>query len=127
MASAARKDFERLERFESAFNRFLVSGSMRIESVSFMLCPLVYILAQAPTPLNPRRSHECERGTQECVRYGSSRFGIKWRKQDRRCLQALPGFLNNGIISSPAITAHTMEPSHRSEERRVGKECRSRW
>jgi len=106
MASAARKDFERFERFESAFNRFLVSGSMRIESVSFMLCALVYIFAQAPgvhTSVNAARRSAC------ATLY---RFGIKWRKQDRRCLQALPGFLNNGIISSPAITAHTMEPSH---------------
>src|SRR6266480_2276244 len=36
MASAARKDFERFERFESASNRLFVFGSIRIESVSFI-------------------------------------------------------------------------------------------
>src|ERR1051325_8641709 len=36
MASAARKDFERRERFDSASSRFFVCESMRIESVSLM-------------------------------------------------------------------------------------------
>ena len=35
-------------------------------------------------------------------------------------------FLNEWFNDSPVITVHT-SGSTRSEERRVGKECRSRW
>ena len=35
--------------------------------------------------------------------------------------------LKQGIWSSPAITFRVAELHPRSEERRVGKECRSRW
>jgi len=39
MASAARKDLERLERFESTSRRFFVSPSIRMESVSVTAWP----------------------------------------------------------------------------------------
>src|SRR5258708_11851977 len=38
MASAARNDFERLERLESASKRFFVSASIRMERVSVITC-----------------------------------------------------------------------------------------
>src|SRR5262249_13085838 len=41
-ASAARKDFERLERFDSASNRCLVLASSRIERVSVITCAHLY-------------------------------------------------------------------------------------
>src|SRR6266487_5339818 len=37
------------------------------------------------------------------------------------------GFLGSGIYQEPGHNAIRFNVQHRSEERRVGKECRSRW
>src|ERR1035438_7936303 len=46
--------------------------------------PLRISYAPLKTPIhwrpNPRRSHECERGTQECLRYGASSSALVGRR-----------------------------------------------
>ena len=53
------------------------------------------------------------------------------RAKVARCLNASPGeiyFTSGGTESDNWVIQRAVKPGdHRSEERRVGKECRSRW
>ena len=43
---------------------------LREPFVAHALVRAVFALLRTPLATEPKRSHECERGTQECVRYG---------------------------------------------------------
>ena len=45
---------------------------LRNPLVAHALLRAVFALLRTPVATEPKRSQECERGTQECVRYGAS-------------------------------------------------------
>jgi len=71
----------------------------------------------------------------ESIKADATKVDESLRAAAARAVAALPlplglleYFASDGLaVAAPVLAAATLQPEERSEERRVGKECRSRW
>src|SRR3712207_9103576 len=84
-------------------------------------------------PCGQTLSHRLGRGgPPKCSIFGTHRRGPVPRGSRGPALRELPGTPESGSPTSEngakaKFVESTLDDEHRSEERRVGKECRSRW
>src|SRR5437762_14048309 len=79
------------------------------------------LATSAPSEFELGRFMECERGPQPCGSKGSSR-----RRDCRSPLQRATLVIESAALCLAVCVRVSRERRYRSEERRVGKECRAR-